>query len=260
MKIYLFLIMMLIPLHQIHTWTVEVAFYDNILRVNNIEYPMVFVEGGDFYMGATDEQGEDGRLDPNERPVHQVTLTNYRIGKFEVTQELWESVMGTNPSRFKHPKNPVDQVSRNDCLRFIRRLNDITGRQFRLPTEAEWEYAARGGNNSKNYKHSGSNNLEDVAWYNKNSNSQTHQVGMKSSNELGIYDMNGNVSEWCSDFYGTYDSRSQTNPIGPSSGSSYVYRGGSYCDYELGCRVSGRCYEEIQMSLRYSNIGFRLCL
>ena len=210
----------------------------NTFTVNGISFEMVYVEGGSFDMGATYEQG-DGVWD-NEKPAHSVTLSDYYIGKCEVTQELWEAVMGSNPSFSKGAQYPVEQVSWNDCQEFVSRLNSLTGRTFRLPTEAEWEYAARGGNKSSHYKYSGSGNISDVAWYDDNSDGKTHAVGTKTANELGIYDMSGNVWELCSDWYGSYSAGSQTNPQGPSSGSYRVLRGG--CWYSLAgyCRVSIR--------------------
>ena len=208
------------------------------LTVNGVSFEMVYVEGGSFDMGATSEQGSDAW--DSEYPVHSVTLSGYYIGKCEVTQELWEAVMGSNPSYFKGAQNPVEQVSWNGCQEFISRLNSLTGRTFRLPTEAEWEYAARGGNQSLHYKYSGSDNIGNVAWCNGNSGSSTHAVGTKSPNELGIYDMSGNVWEWCSDWYGGYSAGAQTNPQGPSSGSYRVLRGGSWNGSARSCRVSYR--------------------
>ena len=210
----------------------------NEFTVNGVSFEMVYVEGGTFDMGATSEQGSDAYDD--EYPVHSVTLSDYYIGRCEVTQELWEAVMGSNPSYFKGAQKPVESVSWNDCQKFISRLNSLTGRTFRLPTEAEWEYAARGGNKSSHYKYSGSGNIGDVAWYDDNSDGKTHAVGTKTANELGIYDMSGNVWELCSDWYGSYSAGSQTNPQGPSSGSYRVLRGG--CWYSLAgyCRVSIR--------------------
>ena len=209
------------------------------LTVNGVSFDMVYVEGGRFDMGATSEQGSDA--DSDEKPVHSVTLSDYYIGKCEVTQELWEAVMGSNPSHFKGAQNPVERVHWYDCQEFVIRLNSLTGRTFRLPTEAEWEYAARGGNKSRHYKYSGSDNIDEVAWYDGNSGSSTHAVGTKSPNELGIYDMSGNVLEWCSDWYGSYSAGAQTNPQGPSSGSFRVLRGGSLeSSYAGRCRVSYR--------------------
>ena len=215
---------------------------------------MVYVSGGIFTMGATSEQGSEA--DRDEKPTHQVTLSSFSIGRYEVTQEEWEAVMGSNPSHFKGAKRPVERVSWNDCQTFIRKLNAMTGKNFRLPTEAEWEFAARGGNSSRGYKYAGGNSLGSVVWYDDNSNDQTHNVGTKSPNELGLYDMSGNVWEWCSDWYGSYSSSSQTNPKGPSTGSYRVFRGGSWYNNARYCRVSNRSNN----SPGYSddNLGFRL--
>ena len=177
---------------------------------------MVYVQGGTFMMGA-DASDNDAYKD--EKPAHQVTLSSYYICKYEVTQALWQEVMGSNPSRFKGDNLPVESVSWNDCQVFISKLNAMTGQHYRLPTEAEWEFAARGGNSSRGYKYSGSSTLSDVAWYGENSGNKTHLVGTKSPNELGLYDMIGNVREWCSDWYGDYNSSAQTNPAGPSQSS-----------------------------------------
>ena len=223
--------------------------------VNGVSFEMVYVEGGTFDMGATSEQGNDA--DSDEYPVHRVTLSGYYIGMYEVTQELWEAVMGSNPSHFKGAQNPVEQVSWNDCQNFIKKLNSLTGRTFRLPTEAEWEYAARGGNQSRHYKYSGSNNIFDVAWHERNTGG-THAVGTKTANELRIYDMSGNVYEWCSDWYGGYSAGAQTNPQGPSSGSRRVRRGGSWSDYARNCRVSNRYFNDPDYSLSFN--GLRLVL
>ncbi|MBE6193211.1 MAG: PEGA domain-containing protein [Rikenellaceae bacterium] len=215
---------------------------------------MVFVKGGTFTMGATSEQGSDAYSD--EKPTHSVTLSDYYIGKYEVTQAQWRAVMGNNPSRFKGDNLPVERVSWDDIQEFITKLNAQTGKNFRLPTEAEWEYAARGGNQSKGYKYSGSNTLGDVVWYDDNSSSKTHSVGQKQPNELGIYDMSGNVWEWCSDWYGSYSSSLQTNPMGPSGGSDRVLRGGSWLNDARDCRVSIR--DSVTPDSRLSDYGFRL--
>jgi formylglycine-generating enzyme required for sulfatase activity len=215
---------------------------------------MVFVKGGTFTMGATSEQGSGAAS--NEKPTHSVTLSDYYIGKYEVTQAQWRAVMGNNPSYFKGDNLPVECVSWNDVQVFIQRLNERTGKNFRLPTEAEWEYAARGGSQSKGYKYSGSNTLDDVAWYYSNSSSKIHPVGHKRPNELGIYDMSGNVWEWCQDWYGGYGSSSQTNPTGPSSGSYRVLRGGNRLDIANFCRVSFR--SNYNPRTRYYDGGFRL--
>ena len=196
---------------------------------NGINIEMVKVEAGSFDMGATPEMRSLQYPYDDEKPDHRVTLTKtYYIGKYEVTQALWQVVMGNNPSRFKGDDLPVERVSWKRCQDFISKLNSLTGKRFRLPTEAEWEYAARGGNKSRGYRYSGSNTLDDVAWYGDNSGSKTHAVGTKQPNELGIYDMSGNVSEWCQDWRGSYSSSPQTNPTGAVSGSYRVDRGGSW--------------------------------
>ena len=205
---------------------------------NKLINDMVYVSGGTFTMGATSEQGSDAFDD--EKPTHSVTLSSYYICKYEVTQALWRAVMGSNPSNFKGDNLPVVWVSWNDCQTFINRLNSYTGRNFRLPTEAEWEFAARGGNYSRHYKYSGSNYISDVAWYGDNSGKRTHPVGTKQANELGLFDMSGNVWEWCSDWYDWYSSYSQSNPTGPNSESNRVFRGGSWDFVSRGCRSSYR--------------------
>ena len=220
----------------------------------NIE--MIFVKGGTFTMGATAEQGSDASS--NEKPTHSVKLSDFYIGKYEVTQAQWKAIMGTNPSNWKGDNLPVECVSWDDIQEFITKLNAQTGKKYRLPTEAEWEYAARGGNQSKGYKYSGSNSISNIAWYDANSNKMTHIVGQKSPNELGIYDMSGNVWEWCQDWLGNYSSSFQTNPIGPSSGSYRVLRGGSWSYVARTCRVSIRGYSK--PADRYNRHGFRLAL
>ena len=219
---------------------------------------MVYVKGGTFTMGATAEQGSDAY--DNEKPVHSVTLSDYYIGKYEVTQAQWKAIMGSSQSIWEGDNLPVGNVSWNDIQEFITRLNAQTGKRFRLPTEAEWEYAARGGNKSKGYKYSGSNNVDDVAWYFDNSSLETHPVGQKSPNELGIYDMSGNVMEWCQDCYGSYGSSSQTNPTGPNSGSDRVLRGGGCYDSARFCRVSDRSAHGSASDCRSNNCGFRLVM
>ena len=223
---------------------------------DGVSIDMVRVEAGTFTMGATPEMKEP---DDDEKPTHQVTLTNdYYIGKYEVTQALWQAVMGNNPSYSKGNNLPVERVSWDDCQEFISKLNSITGKTFRLPTEAEWEYAARGGNKSRGYQYSGSSNLSDVAWYKDNSGSKTHTVGSRQANELGIYDMSGNVWEWCQDSFGTYSNSSQVNPTGANSRSKRVIRGGCWY-YSAGCcRSSYRDYNT--PGSRFDNLGFRLVL
>ena len=226
------------------------------IKTKHPQIEMVYFAGGTFMRGATSEQGSDAQDD--EYPVHEVQLSGYYIGKYEVTQALWESVMGTNPSRFKGPDLPVENVSWNDVQEFIRKLNTLTGKSYRLPTEAEWEYAARGGNKSQGYKYSGSNDVGSVAWYYNNSGGTTHPVGTKAANELGIHDMSGNVWEWCQDWNGEYSIEPQTNPKGPYYGSNRVLRGGSWYDIAWRCRVSYRNSSSSDSGTDF--IGFRLAL
>jgi formylglycine-generating enzyme required for sulfatase activity len=205
---------------------------------NGVTFEMVVIEGGTFTMGATQEQEEDAYDD--EKPLHLVTLSKYAIGKHEVTQALWKAVMGDTPSRYKGDNLPVHNVSWDECLEFIKRLNSLTNKKFRFLTEAEWEFAARGGNMSKGYKYSGSNNPDEVAWHSGNSDGTPHDVGSKKPNELGIYDMSGNVSEWCKDWREYYPNWAVSNPAGPSYGTFRVVRGGS-CRFDVeSCRVSSR--------------------
>ena len=231
--------------------------------VKGVSFTMIAVEGGTFQMGAQSINSGGDNYDSDayddEKPVHSVTLSDYYIGETEVTQELWKAVMGNNSSYHSgYPQRQVERVSWNDCQEFIKKLNQLTGKNFRLPTEAEWEYAARGGNKSKGYRYSGSNTIRNVAWYDGNSNNKTHDVKTKQANELGIHDMSGNVWEWCQDWYGSYSSGSQTNPTGPSSGSYRVLRGGSWSSSARSCRVSNRAGNDSAFRGNYN--GFRLIL
>jgi formylglycine-generating enzyme required for sulfatase activity len=214
------------------------------------------VKGGTFTMGCTHEQGSYCYDD--EKPVHEVTLSDYYIGETEVTQAQWRAVMGNNPSNFTGcDECPVERVSWNDVKDFISKLNSRSGGvRYRLPTEAEWEYAARGGGLSKGYKYAGSDNPEEVAWYDDNWGSKTHPVKGKKANELGIYDMSGNVWEWCSDWKDNYSSGSQTNPTGPNTGDDRVRRGGGWFSNAGYCRVSGRNF--LEPGNRAGSLGFRL--
>ena len=223
--------------------------------VNGVSFKMIFVEGGTFTMGASDDDPDANNM---EKPAHEVTLSNYYIGETEVTQALWVAVMGSNPSYFTGDMRPVEDVTWGKCQGFITTLNQMTGMNFRLPTEAEWEYAARGGNKSKGYKYAGSNAIDDVAWYNSNAYSQTHVVATKAPNELGIYDMSGNVYEWCQDWYRNYSSEAQTDPTGPTSGTYRVHRGGNWTHDAGYCRVSRRWYSHY--SGHSNDIGLRLVL
>ena len=225
--------------------------------VGGVTFTMMPVRGGTFRMGATEEQGDDAY--DWEKPSHEVTLTSsYYIAETEVTQALWVAVMGSNPSSFTGDLNrPVEQVSWNDCQTFISKLNEMTGKTFRLPTEAEWEYAARGGNMSQGYKYAGSNDADEVAWHSGNSNGSTHPVAQKKANELGLYDMSGNVLEWCQDWYIKYTSEAQTDPVGPETGSNRVYHSGCWEFPPRGCRVSYRYYSAPTYA-GSNHLGFRL--
>ena len=207
----------------------------------------------------------------SEKPVHKVTLSDFYISKFQITQKLWQEVMGNSPSNFKGDNLPVEQVSWDDAVKFCNKLSEIAGKQpyyyinkrdpnnkssvddikwtvsinkgangYRLPTEAEWEYAARGDEETKGYKYAGSNNIDEVAWYDKNSNNQTHHVGKKKPNKLGIYDMSGNVWEWCYDLYGNYEKGEVENPQVAKTDSRRVIRGGSWGNTADSCRVAQR--------------------
>ena len=244
-------------------WTLK-DLPNETITVNGVSFVMVPVKGGTFTMGATAEQtGEYS----NEKPVHQVTLSSYYIGQTEVTQALWKAVIGYSPtsdgSRWSSSYGlgdnyPAYYISYNDVLSFISKLNSLTGRTFRMPTEAEWEYAARGGNKSKGYLYSGGNTLDNVGWYSDNSDVTTHLVAQKAANELGLYDMSGNVYEWCCDWYGDYSSSSQTNPTGPSTGSFRVLRGGNWNFNATYCRVAFR--DENTPASRGTYYGVRLAL
>jgi formylglycine-generating enzyme required for sulfatase activity len=223
---------------------------------------MVFVPGGTFTMGCTKEQGGD--CFEWEKPLHQVTVSDYYIGKYEVTQKEWREVMGSDPPElyFKGCDNcPVDRVSWADIQEFLTKLNAKTGKVYRLPTEAEWDYAARGGSSSLGYKYSGSSSLSEVAWYDGNSGSKTHPVGQKKANELGLYDMSGNVWEWCADDWHDNYRGAPTNGrawIDSPRASYRVYRGGDWGNVARLCRVSNRGNDT--PSSRYPSLGFRLAL
>ncbi|MBO4739966.1 MAG: formylglycine-generating enzyme family protein [Bacteroidales bacterium] len=241
--------------------------HTGIAVIDALANDMVMVQGGTFQMGAA---SGDAEARDNEKPQHSVTLSDFYICKYEVTQELWQVVMGSTPTvngswtdeYGKGDKYPAYRISWNECDTFIKRLNAKTGLKFRLPTEAEWEYAARGGNKSKGYIYSGSNALDDVAWYSGNTNRTNHIVMQKTANELGLYDMSGNVWEWCSDWYGaTYytESAGASNPIGPSTGSVRVFRGGCWYFDASYCRVSYRLFNPNPNHCG-NNLGLRLAL
>ena len=234
-------------------------------KVDGVTFNMVRVDGGSFIMGATPEQKKP---EDDEKPSHKVTLSSYYIGETEITQELWKTVMGYNPSYWVNPNFPVINVSWNDCQNFIRRLNEKTGGKFRLPTEAEWEYAARGGNRGQGYQYSGGNDAKDVAVYyvepktKKEKLAAWHGVGSilevakKKENELGLFDMSGNVWEMCSDWQGGYSEYRQTNPSGPKEGTYRAIRGGSWKCAEDICRVAIR--NGVMQDRRTDDLGFRL--
>jgi formylglycine-generating enzyme required for sulfatase activity len=228
--------------------------------VNGVSFVMKLVKAGTFRMGATPEMN-DGAFD-DEFPVHKVTLTkDYYMGETQVTQALWQAVMGENPSEFKgDDQRPVECVSWNDCQVFIQKLNALTGERFRLPTEAEWEFAARGGNESRGCCYAGSNDLDAVAWHDGNSAEKTHAVAQKHPNELGLYDMSGNVLEWCADWYGEnyYQTSPDVDPQGPDTGRLRVLRGGAWYGDAWDCRLSSRIspYPEF----RFNFYGLRLFL
>lgn len=237
------------------SYTASVSNTISVPVKDGISIEMVKVEAGTFMMGGTSEM-----KDPfvNEKPVHQVTLTkDYYIGMYEVTQALWQAVMGSNPSKFKGDNLPVECVSWMDCQEFITKLNNMTGKKFRLPTEAEWEYAARGGKWNKGYQYSGSSKISDVAWSKENSDGKPHLVGSKQMNELGLYDMAGNVSEWCYDCDAGYSSDNQINPVG-IKGINRRIRGGSWRTNARGCRSSYR--NDSRQNWSFEDLGLRLAL
>jgi len=241
-----------------NTQTANTAVDDSLYNVNRERdaTEMVFVRGGTFTMGCTAEQSKEcGKF---ENPAHKVTVSDFYIAKYEVTQKLWQEVTGYNPSFLKADNLPIDMVNWDNVQEFIKKLNEKTGKQYRLPTEAEWEYAARGGNKSGKYKYSGSNNITDVAWYKDNSASKTNPVGIKQPNELGIHDMSGNVWEWVSDWYENYKPIVQTNPTGPFMGAYKVARGGSWGNAAVSCRISFRSAEH--QTKQNNSLGFRLAI
>ena len=246
----------------------DVSGEDFIETVYGINMKMVYVEGGDFLMGGTSEQG--GEAESDEKTIRRVTLNSYYIGAFEVTQGQWEKVMGTSVTQQRNkvnsswslygvgPDYPMYYVSWEEAQAFCQELSRKTGKTYTLPTEAQWEYAARGGKKSEGTKYSGSWSIDAVAWYDGNSASSTHPVGTKRPNALGLYDMSGNVWEWCQDWNGDYRTYDTQNPTGASSGSNRVLRGGSWCGSAGNCRVSNR--NNNTPSNRNNNNGFRLVL
>lgn len=272
-KLFLLFFLLLLPLHFVYILANNTEQPKSKLQinVNGVKFNMVYVEPGTFIMGATSDEDYDDR----EHPSHKVVITHgYYIAETEVTQALWEAVMGNNPSVYIGRNKPVDNVNWEDCKAFASIISFITGKKLRLPTEAEWEFAAKGGNKSKGYIYSGSNNLHEVAWYVVNSgdkpvkdklyimgtdnNSQTHDVKTKKANELGIYDMSGNVAEWCEDEYTEYSAEKQYDPISPSFYKSKVKRGGDYNSRSRHCRNTFRVGFEPTFSM--DSYGFRLAM
>jgi len=240
---------------------------DIVITIKSVSFVMKPVEGGTFQMGS---ENNDGIADDDEKPTHSVTVSSFYISEIEVTQGLWEAVMGTtviyqrnlvnssSPLRGLGADLPMYYVNWYECQEFIRRLNSQTGKCFRLPTEAEWEYASKGGNKRNDFKYAGSNSLANVAWYSDNSNSSSHPVKSKTPNAIGLFDMSGNVWEWCQDWYGYYNNNIETNPIGPADGSKRVVRGGSWYSNSSYCRVTKRY--KIDPGYRDTCYGFRLVL
>lgn len=225
-----------------------------ILKDSNdpLDQYMVLVKGGTFRMGDTFGEGK-----AFEKPVHDVTISDFYISKYEITQSLWEEIMGNSPSHFKDcDQCPVERVSWYEVQNFITKLNVLTGKNYRLPTETEWEYAARGGEKTQNHRYSGARNINDVAWYSGNSGNKTNEVGLLKPNELGIYDMSGNVWEWCNDWFSSYSTTPEINPKGPETGDGRVVRGGSWFGYIDANRLTFRGFDDPANSRSY--IGFRV--
>jgi formylglycine-generating enzyme required for sulfatase activity len=221
----------------------------HLKNTEGYEFEMIKVGGGTFQMG-----NNAGKND--EKPTHSVTVDSFQIGKYEVTQTEWMAVMGTNPSYFKCPSCPVEMVTWDEIQVFIQKINAKTGKKYRLPTESEWEFAARGGNRSKGYQYSGSNNIDSVAWVRKNASQKTHPVGQKQPNELGIYDMSGNVWEFCSDWFKGYP---ESKEVTDYTGKARVIRGGAWGNVPKNCTNTFR-YDYFDLTKRNAGVGFRLVL
>ena len=254
-----------------------ISFWDDApdtqtFTVNGVTFTMVTIEGGSFFMGA--HRGDADASD-REFPAHRVAVSSFLIGQTEVTQELWVALMGANPSTWNgrvpdvdygtNLQRPVESVSWNDCQTFITKLNALTGWNFRLPTEAEWEFAARGGNKSKGYKYAGSSDIDEVAWYALVWGTEYESYGLgpqsvatKKANEQGLYDMSGNVNEWVQDWYGSYGLAPRNNPTGPTTGTHRLCRGGNWHNGAWDCRVSYR--DPLTPTFASPQIGLRLAL
>jgi len=227
---------------------------NDTISLDGVDFVMIAVEGGTYKMG-------NAFTTPATQPVHRVTLSSFKICETEITQAQWAEVLGYNNSYHKNAQGPVTNVTWYEIQTFIRELNSLTGHNFRLPTEAEWEFAARGGNKSEDYTYSGSNTLSEVSWYNTtdyNAQMDPQTVKKKKPNELGIYDMSGNADEWCSDWYGSYESGQQTNPVGPESGTNKVVRGGNRNNWAASHTVFARSSRDPSTTTNYA--GFRLVL
>ena len=242
-----------------------------VRNLSDLSLPMVFVRGGTFTMG--NKEHENNNIISDEIPPHTVTLSDFYISQYEITQDIWVTVMGSNPSFFLGDSLPVDNISFSEAIQFAFKLSEMTGFTYRLPTEAEWEYAAKGGYKSENYKYPGGDNIEEVGWTKINSQKTTHQVGLKKPNELGIYDMCGNVYEWCSDMYGEYSSEDAINPTGATNYSTkifsnnswevsvgavsnHVIRGGSWTNSSKNCYTTKR--ESKSSNHKRYNYGVRI--
>ena len=240
---------------------------NRVFHVNHIPIKLVFVKGGDLQLGC--DVNRDDSCKAREIPSHTVTLTDFYIGETEVTQAQWMAVMGrdNNPSYWKGSMLPVERVSWAECQRFVNRLNKHfaselpQGYRFALPSEAQWEYAARGGNKSEGTRYSGGNNLNSLAWFYDNSNERTHDVRVKTANELGIFDMSGNVWEWCQDWFDENyyaENHDWNNPINDQEATHYVLRGGSWNYAAPYSRCATRNYGSLHT--RYEDCGFRIAL
>lgn len=277
MKINRFQLLLLLVLVALPPLSLQARHKERLhFEVQGVAFDMVLVEGGTFTMGATAEQ--TGYSD-DEHPLHEVHLADYYIGETEVTQELWTAIMGYNESKFKDsPQQPVENVAWNEVEAFLVHLNRLCNGNFALPTEAQWEYAARGGRLARDCRYAGSDNADDVAWTSaaervevqhfadtihlgtlvNNSRAHTIPVAQKLPNELGLYDMSGNVSEWTSTYYAPYNTKKTKNPKGPRKGDAYVVRGGCWYYGPYMARVS--CRQKGYPTWRYINVGFRLVL
>ncbi|MCC5946726.1 MAG: SUMF1/EgtB/PvdO family nonheme iron enzyme [Bernardetiaceae bacterium] len=231
---------------------------DTTILINGVSFDLVFVKGGTFVMGC--QEGRDTNCNNDEKPTRNIKLSNFYIGKYEITQKQWEAIMGKIPNHSKPCTDcPVEFISWKDVQSFIEKINQLTALQFALPTEAQWEYAARGGEKSKAYQYAGSNDIDKVAWYFSNADKKTQPVGQKEPNELGIYDMTGNVAEWCADSYAPYGKDQNThNPKVSQEGADYIVRGGGRNSYPAKCRITNRSKKI--MAAKFPSLGFRISL